>query len=275
MRLWVPLVIVLTLAAPASAACPPDCFAGGGPAITDCFVEWGGIAGASTSCVDGDPSCDTDGQADGTCTLALSACINVPGDALGCTAGALSAPPKLSPRNAPAVQGLAAALAALGTTGQACTPPGFTVPLKVAVGGVKPGKIRLKMTAVSGGKRDADAITLQCLSGSPSLARIQQDIFTPKCATSGCHKGAAPSAALSLENGKSYPQLVGQRSDNVPSLTRVTPFSVKRSFLARKILGKGIPGGTGGALMPLGLPRLTPAEAATVLEWIQAGAPNN
>ena len=47
-------VLTVALAGAASADCPPGgCFPGGGPAATDCFIEWAGLTGAATSCADG------------------------------------------------------------------------------------------------------------------------------------------------------------------------------------------------------------------------------
>jgi hypothetical protein len=272
---FVALLTLLVLGARARADCPP-CFPGGGPAATDCFVEWGGIAGPATACADGDPACDTDGTVDGVCTFGLTACINVP-DAL-CPAGTLSAAPRLSPRGNAAVRALGDALAGLGVSGQVCTPPGLAVPLKISATAVKPGKVRLRMTAASGGKRDVDTLRLTCLPGTPSFRNdIQIPIFTPKCATPGCHNRFTRSGGLDLEEGQAYANLVGKRSSQysrAPAL--VTPASVRQSFLARKIvLGRLPANGSLGSYMPQAAARLSSAEIAAILEWIAAGAPES
>jgi len=66
---------------------------GGGLADTDCTIAFGGVdatAGASgVVCTDGDPGCDTDGQADGACRFAVAVCARVP--AAGCQARDVSA----------------------------------------------------------------------------------------------------------------------------------------------------------------------------------------
>jgi hypothetical protein len=59
------------------------------------------------------------------------------------------------------------------------------------------------------------------------------------------------------------------------------PGSIAKSFMARKILGRGLKP-SNGSMMPQGCPGvppaggcLTPAEEYTILAWIQSGAPNN
>jgi hypothetical protein len=73
------LVALATLTIPASAQVP-----GGGPAKSDCYVEWSGITpnkGKNLACADGDPSCDVDGIPNGICILGVGVCVaqtNVP-----------------------------------------------------------------------------------------------------------------------------------------------------------------------------------------------------
>jgi hypothetical protein len=100
---------------------------GGGLADTDCTVGFDGVDatdGASgVVCTDGDPTCDTDGVADGTCRFAIRLCTRLP--APGCT-----------PRDVTsiAVAGLALDRPALGG-GAACgTPDALAVPVDTAVG---------------------------------------------------------------------------------------------------------------------------------------------
>src|SRR4029450_11936837 len=73
------LAALCALAAPARAQVP-----GGGPAKTDCYVEWSGITpnkGKNLDCQDGDPSCDVDTTQNGVCVLGIGVCVaqaNVP-----------------------------------------------------------------------------------------------------------------------------------------------------------------------------------------------------
>ena len=64
---------------------------GGGPTKTDCYMEFdvkGSVTPATKAnkitCTDGDPTCDTDGLCDGTCTFSIRLCPNQTGLA-GCT----------------------------------------------------------------------------------------------------------------------------------------------------------------------------------------------
>jgi len=60
---------------------------GGGSADKDCRVAFGGVEAtdgdSGVLCTDGDPACDADGVADGSCRFAPSLCIGVPVE--GCT----------------------------------------------------------------------------------------------------------------------------------------------------------------------------------------------
>ncbi|HYV57754.1 MAG TPA: hypothetical protein VE911_09415 [Candidatus Nitrosopolaris sp.] len=279
-RVAVLTAIWMALARLASAQCPATCLPGGGSPRTDCVIEWGGVSAMTASCVDG-TACDQDGAADGTCTFPLVACLNVTGSA-DCTPGTLAGPPTVKPTKTPAAQALASALAALAPSGHDCTPPGVTVPLKVGLSGIKAGAARMRVSAVSGGLRDSDKLALTCQPNPtpPSFAGAVQPILSAKCALPSCHSGPSPSGGQNLEPGRAYAESVGVASVNVPNLMRIEPGSIKKSYLARKILGQGI-GPT--SRMPQGCPAvippvpacLTDAEVFTILSWIQGGAPDN
>ena len=295
MRLPIALVLVAVLQGSALADCSSGCVAGGGPAPTDCFVAWSGISAMTVSCTDGDPTCDVDGAADGTCTFGVQACVNVVG-LPSCTPGTLSGPPSVKPAKDAAGQQLAAALGSLDPASAGCTPAGLAVPLKISLAGIKPGKSRLAITASSGGKRDRDKLRLTCLPSTvaPSFALQIQPIFTAKCAyAGGCHDSAFHGGASGqvLEPAVAYAQTVNVRAQEVPKFLRVKPGSIKNSFLARKILGEGlVPQPAAFGRMPLGCPNgsgpcvgsacptggcLSPAEILTILYWIANGAPSS
>ena len=270
----------LLFAAAVYADCPPDCVPGGGPAPTDCFLAWS--ASQKATCIDG-TECDMDGVADGTCTFGLQACINVPGLA-SCTPGTLDGTPIVTPSADPLASQLVTALAALDPAVTGCTAMALRLPLKVSLAGIKPGKSRMTVTASSGGKRDKDKVRLVCQKNTtaPSLANQVQPIFTQRCAIPACHVGSSASGGQNLEAGQAYTQSVNVRSIGARRLMRVKPGSVKASFMARKILGVGIPAGVGGSIMPQGCPGLPPSggcltedEIFTILLWIANGAPNN
>src|SRR5581483_485467 len=218
----------------------------------------------------------------------LKACVNMPGSALGCTAGTLSAPPKLTPRKLPAVQALGAALGGLTTAQAACTEPGFVLPLKVSLAGVKKTSVKLRMTATSGRTKDSDKLTLTCLPGTPSFANDVEPLFNggpggEHCATNnGCHNASnSVTNPPNLERGAAYASIVNVKLGVESNLPLVTPRKVAKSWLARKVLGKGLGGLRGGAKMPQdcgvngSTNCLSDADVATILEWIQAGAPQN
>jgi len=263
----------------AAAACSgADCFAGGGPASTDCIVTWSGITGPSTTCVDGS-ACDQDGVADGVCTFPLAACL---GDAsCGVTGGVTSA--KVTPARMAGAAALQAAIQGLAP--DQCTTPGFTVPVKLSaqLGPIKPGVDKMRAVVSAGGKKDPDAIKMTCQPPSPSFAADIQPILTQRCTQGVCHSATVASESLNLSAGAAYGSLVGPKSIEGGKLKIVTPGSISKSFMARKILGRGLKGdGSNGALMPQGCPGvapaggcLTPAEQYQILSWIQAGAPNN
>src|SRR5262249_11589320 len=267
----------LLLARLAGAACPPDCVPGGGPAPTDCIIEWGGIAAAvGTTCVDG-TACDQDGKADGVCTFPLQACFDV-GGACGSTA---MTSVRVTPRKIAATATLASAMETL-TPGQ-CTAPGFAVPVKPSNGmmPIKPGVAKIKVVAVADGKKDPDKLGLTCLPAQPSFANDVQPIFTQRCATVSCHDAFYRAQAQALDADEAYVNIVGKPSSEGGKLLVGAPGSIAKSFLARKITGKGLKA-SNGTLMPQGCPLapriggcLTDAEIYTILAWIQAGAPNN
>ncbi len=280
MRIGALLTTFLLLGNAAWADCPPDCVPGGGPATTDCFITWSGVPSTTFACTDGDPSCDSDAKVDGVCTLKLQSCINVPG--LGaCTPSGLSQAPIIKPSKDPMAQELTGALGGLDLATQGCTRPGLTMPIRFTLAGFKPAVSRLSITAVSGGKRDKDKLRISCVPGAtqPSFAADVQPIFTARCAIPSCHTGQPLGGNQDLTAGQAYAQSV-----NAPATTgklpRITPGSIKRSQLAHRILGLGLP--RGGSIMPQGCPGfppaggcLTPQEIFTILAWIAEGAPDN
>lgn len=124
-----------------------------------------------------------------------------------------------------------------------------------------------------GAQSDGGAIDPGSLA---TVSRLQDDIFTPKCASVSCHAASANSLApMSLEPGESYRNLVGVPSTQVPSLRRVEPGDPARSYLMLKL--RGAASGVGGApsRMPLGKPSLTEEELQNLESWIHRGAPND
>jgi len=109
--------------------------------------------------------------------------------------------------------------------------------------------------------------------GGPLTAEfgsIQANVFTPTCATAGCHVGAAAPQGLRLDAPSSYALLVSVPSNQVPSLLRVDPGNPDNSYLIQKMEGTAAVGGR----MPLnGPPYLDPASVDVIRLWISNGAP--
>ncbi len=104
-------------------------------------------------------------------------------------------------------------------------------------------------------------------SFGPNFSEIQASVFTPNCATSGCHAGANPSASLDLEIANSYMMLVGVASSQVAGLQRVNPTNPDNSYLIQKLEGTA---SMGGQMPPNGA--LPQADIDTIRQWISAGA---
>jgi hypothetical protein len=101
----------------------------------------------------------------------------------------------------------------------------------------------------------------------PDFSAIQANVFTPDCATAGCHSGANPPAGLNLEAANSYAMLVGIQSSQDGTLQRVEPGSPANSYLIRKLEGTASVGQT----MPPTTP-LPQSEIDVIRQWISDGA---
>ena len=118
-----------------------------------------------------------------------------------------------------------------------------------------------------GGDFEADFVVATPTS-SVTLAAIQASVFTPTCATSGCHSGASPPQGLNLEDGNAFTNLVNVASSQVPSLSRVTPGDPDNSYLIQKLEGTAAVGNR----MPLGGAALDQAVIDDIRQWITDGA---
>ena len=101
----------------------------------------------------------------------------------------------------------------------------------------------------------------------PNFSEIQANVFTPDCATSGCHAGANPAAGLNLEEAGSYAMLVGIQSSQNAALQRVEAGDPDNSYLVQKLEGTA----SSGQQMPPGAP-LPQAEIDVIRQWITDGA---
>jgi len=125
----------------------------------------------------------------------------------------------------------------------------------------------------SDGQAGGDFISLFSVEAVAStLQSIQDTVFTPTCAISGCHDGPV---GLGLPAGQdlsslasSFASLVGVASVQVPSLLRVNPGNANSSYLVQKLEGTA----ASGSQMPLGGNPLSQATIDTIRDWINAGA---
>lgn len=108
-----------------------------------------------------------------------------------------------------------------------------------------------------------------------TLSSIQENIFTPTCATSGCHSSSSASAGLSLAKGESFSELVGVASTQAPALNRVAAGDPDNSYLLDKLQGTQSAAGGSGSQMPQGGSPLSDDEIVVLTEWIENGAQNN
>ena len=148
---------------------------------------------------------------------------------------------------------------------------------------------------------------------TPDIVSIQNNIFTPKCALSGCHTGPTPQplqgAGLDLTLGASLDSLLGAARTGVPStldaaFSRVEQGNSVDSYLYMKIIGDArvlgvalnpgvcsmttettcavdgdcLPGETCSLLaeqMPRNGPELTAQEKSAIAQWIDGRVPGN
>ena len=133
----------------------PPSFPGTGSAASECYVTFEGIATGRLDCTDGDPACDTDGAANGTCSFAVRVCV---AQALaGCQVATVTSL-KATPTK------LAIPLPAVPASTPACgAPASIVVPLRR--NGRRPGKASVTFVAKSDGKpkRERDVLRFRCL----------------------------------------------------------------------------------------------------------------
>jgi len=228
-------------------------------------------------CTDGDPTCDGDGRADGTCQFAVRVCLDATeSDAPRCHAEVMTSAQASSP--APAFMALVAALEELPmpvATPDTCT---ATVGVPLARHGTRLARATLRASvSMASGRNARDRLTFVCApprGANATFATLQRKIFTPGCATLSCH-GAGNAGGMTLAAGAAYASLVGVPPANgaalAAGLLRVAPGDPDRSFLLRKLEGTLAP--DEGQPMPrIGSP-LPPTLIDLVRRWIAAGAP--
>jgi hypothetical protein len=104
------------------------------------------------------------------------------------------------------------------------------------------------------------------------FAWLQQNVFTPSCATAMCHVGDDASVGLRLEEGEAYNNLVNKGSSTKSTWVRVVPGSTAQSYLM-VALGRAPGPEPEDGFMPIGSPPLCGEKLAAIERWIVAGAP--
>lgn len=109
----------------------------------------------------------------------------------------------------------------------------------------------------------------------PTIDNIQQYIFTPACANSGCHDSVVRGGDLDLSTAQiSYDAMVNVPSRNPVAKANgwimVKPGDPNLSFLIRKIEAPGV--GEGDP-MPSAAQTLDPFYIELIRTWIEIGAP--
>jgi hypothetical protein len=159
---------------------------GGGSIDKDCRVGYSGVDatnGASgVICTDGDPACDVDGVADGTCTFTVSICTGIPED--GCD------PVEIDSID---VAGIALARPPLPSAGRSC---GARSIVGVTVGTAQ-GTTAVATSA--GELRDVDYLNLCCRTATAPLDSARCAVAVDP-AIAGC--------------GRALPAIVARRFTN-------------------------------------------------------------
>ena len=106
-----------------------------------------------------------------------------------------------------------------------------------------------------------------CADAVPAkLSDIQTAIFTPSCATAGCHTGGFAAQDLRLDPDFAYGALVNVHSTVHPEKLLVSPGDPSNSYLYSQVADGS---------MPQNAAQLTSAQLEQIRGWICAGAPND
>jgi hypothetical protein len=133
----------------------------------------------------------------------------------------------------------------------------------------KEGGAERDATIRLGWKQNLQSFVTTSAASGTEFAAVQQ-IFSSRCAQSGCHLTPEPTTGLDLSAGNAFGKLVPIKSSEDPTRFRINPGNDEASYLYQKIIGgAGIVGGQ----MPLGGPPLTDEQIETIEAWINAGAP--
>ncbi|MCP3978273.1 MAG: hypothetical protein GY716_02935 [bacterium] len=101
------------------------------------------------------------------------------------------------------------------------------------------------------------------------LLEVQAQVFSPRCALSGCHIGIDAPFGLDLSAGNALGNTVGVSASEVPLLLRVDPGNAADSYLYMKLVDD--PRIEGDPMPLLGAP-LSASDLTLIETWIDQGA---
>ena len=203
---------------PAFAALVP----GGGKPAADCYGAFDvrGADGSSrrVTCVDGDPTCDVDGQCQGSCTFEVAVCLNqtLP----GCTPQPLRRPAK--------VKGATLAMPTAQDATPICGAPG---PVEVRLRGrrqTKPRAKKVKLTVVTTGSpaKDGDVVVLRCEprreEPCPATTTTTTTVPIPTTTTTLAPRGAAGATIYAIRPGNELVRFASTDPTAVTTIGTVT-----------------------------------------------------
>jgi DNA-binding beta-propeller fold protein YncE len=168
-------VVVFGLSLTAASAC---LFGGPGSALADprprpgaCLAGWRVGDGAAEPgsgrivCRDGDPTCDADATADGTCSVPTALCLDLP----GCETASI-VDVTVAGAQARVLQPMLAALPFPITTAGSCVGP---AEIRVALGGrLRARTVLRSRVAETGGRRERDRLRIECRGDAGARAVI-------------------------------------------------------------------------------------------------------
>ncbi len=115
----------------------------------------------------------------------------------------------------------------------------------------------------------ADNAPPDTTSPAITLSQLSAEIFTLRCALSGCHSGALPAGGMSLAADRIAGEIINVNSP-AGGMKRIDPGNPDGSYLLRKVRGDS---GIRGSQMPLSGSPLNAEEIEKIRAWIAAGAP--
>ena len=104
------------------------------------------------------------------------------------------------------------------------------------------------------------------------FTRVQNEIFNPSCALSGCHSAGSAAQDLSLAEGQAFGNIVNVPSSVQGSKDRIEPGDPNNSYLYLKVIGDP---SISGVQMPRFRTPLSQELQDLLKDWIEAGAQNN